>query len=368
MLHIILLILKIIGIILLCILGILLLAILCVLFVPVRYRIELERKEGEGEPPFTVHARITWLMHIVNVRIRYPSDKAYVRVRLFLFTLLRVPDGKERQAGHKKRPPGKREDKTAPDGSQRQPEAIKAEPETSTEQADNIPEPEPESRQKQEIQQKPEADPADTGDAPMHPDPTPSSKKEEGKPIPTVTIRARNEEAIQAERSEEKTSFREKLSGIAAKCKNFFHKIKDLIQNIEYTIRNICDKIKSVSDQIGYYREVIAGDAFRSSFRLCKGELASIVKSLKPQKLRVNLTIGMDDPAATAEILAFYGMLYPVIGEYVDITGDFDRKRIEGCALIKGRIRAFTFVKTAIRVYFNKDIKKLIKLFKKEAA
>lgn len=341
MLHIILLILKIIGIILLCILGILLLAILCVLFVPVRYRIELERKEGEGEPPFTVHARITWLMHIVNVRIRYPSDKAYVRVRLFLFTLLRVPDGKERQAGHKKRPPGKREDKTTPDGNQRQPETIKV---------------------------KQEADPADTGDAPMHPDPTPSSKKEEGKPIPTVTIRARNEEAVQAERSEEKTSFREKLSGIAAKCKNFFHKIKDLIQNIEYTIRNICDKIKSVSDQIGYYREVIAGDAFRSSFRLCKGELASIVKSLKPQKLRVNLTIGMDDPAATAEILAFYGMLYPVIGEYVDITGDFDRKRIEGCALIKGRIRAFTFVKTAIRVYFNKDIKKLIKLFKKEAA
>lgn len=341
MLHIILLILKIIGIILLCILGILLLAILCVLFVPVRYRIELERKEGEGEPPFTVHARITWLMHIVNVRIRYPSDKAYVRVRLFLFTLLRVPDGKERQAGHKKRPPGKREDKTAPDGSQRQPEAIKAEP---------------------------EADPADTGDAPMHPDPTPSSKKEEGKPIPTVTIRARNEEAILAERSEEKTSFREKLSGIAAKCKNFFHKIKDLIQNIEYTIRNICDKIKSVSDQIGYYREVIADDAFQSSFRLCKGELASIVKSLKPQKLKVNLTIGMDDPAATGEILAFYGMLYPVIGEYVNITGDFDRKRIEGCALIKGRIRAFTFVKTAIRIYFNKDIKKLIKLFKKEAA
>ena len=72
MLHIILLILKIIGIVLLCILGIIILALFCVLFVPVRYRIEVMRKEGEDEPPVDVRVKVTWLLHLLNILIRYP--------------------------------------------------------------------------------------------------------------------------------------------------------------------------------------------------------------------------------------------------------------------------------------------------------
>lgn len=66
MLHILLLILKIIGIVLLSILGILLLGIICALFVPVRYRIEAVRQEGEGQPPAAVRVKVTWLLHLIN--------------------------------------------------------------------------------------------------------------------------------------------------------------------------------------------------------------------------------------------------------------------------------------------------------------
>lgn len=59
MLHILLLILKIIGILLLCFLGVLILGMVCVLFVPVRYRIEAARKEGEGEPPVVLLVKVT---------------------------------------------------------------------------------------------------------------------------------------------------------------------------------------------------------------------------------------------------------------------------------------------------------------------
>ncbi len=75
----------------------------------------------------------------------------------------------------------------------------------------------------------------------------------------------------------------------------------------------------------------------------------------------------MDDPAATGEILAVWGMLYPVIGGYVDVAGDFERKRLEGHLLLKGKIRFFTFLRVAVKIYFNKDIRKLYKLLKKEA-
>ena len=95
MLHIILLILKIIGIVLSCIIGILILAAVCVLFVPVRYKIKVVREEGEGNPPVIAWAKVTWLLHLLNVLVRYPS-KVTVRARILIFTVFRLPEKEKR--------------------------------------------------------------------------------------------------------------------------------------------------------------------------------------------------------------------------------------------------------------------------------
>jgi len=95
-------------------------------------------------------------------------------------------------------------------------------------------------------------------------------------------------------------------------------------------------------------------------------ELFSIFSYIRPRKFQADLTIGMDDPAAMGKILSYYGMLYPLIGSCVNVIPDFERKRMEGTVFIKGKIRLFNFIKAALRIYFNKDIRKLLKLFKKE--
>ncbi len=350
MLHIVLLILKIIGIILLCILGILLLAVLGVLFVPVRYKIELSREEGEGKPPFVARAKITWLLHAANIFIRYPAEKAYVRVRLFIFTLFMLP---EKQTNDSAR--SKRHKKTKQNKKEEQNEGIR-------EQASDK-QPQSEERSKdpdtaeRNIKQNPEQEAGQ--DAVQRSKRQTTVSSEGDKELPTVTISAQK-------RTKQKTK-NKKLHKILKMIKNVFHKIRDLFQNIQYTIKNFCDKIKSVSEQIEYYRKLIASDVFQQSFQLCKGELAYIFKKLKPQKIEADLIIGTNDPAVTGEILAIYGMLYPFIGEHMNVAGDFEQQRIEGHVFIKGRIRAVTFVKTAIRIYFNKDVRKLINLLKKEA-
>ena len=91
MLHIVLLILKIIGMILGTLLAVLLVGLCVALFVPVRYRIEARRSEAEGAPPIEAEGSVTWLLHFVNIRFQYPAD-VYLRARLFLFTVfLTVP-------------------------------------------------------------------------------------------------------------------------------------------------------------------------------------------------------------------------------------------------------------------------------------
>lgn len=85
MLHILLMILKIIGIVLAVIIGIVLTVFICVLFIPVRYCIRAEGKLGE-EVPIRLEIRITWLMHAVNIAFSY-SKSACLRLKIFCFTV-----------------------------------------------------------------------------------------------------------------------------------------------------------------------------------------------------------------------------------------------------------------------------------------
>ena len=65
--HVILTILKILGILLLVILGLLLVIVLSVLFVPVRYQLEGE-KTSPGWSEANGKIRVSWLLHLIHLR------------------------------------------------------------------------------------------------------------------------------------------------------------------------------------------------------------------------------------------------------------------------------------------------------------
>lgn len=339
MLHIILLILKIIGIVLLCIIGILLLTVACVLFVPVRYKIKVDREEGAENPPVTVWVKVTWLIHLLNILIRYPS-KVTVRARILIFTVFRLPE-KEKRGRKREKASGTKKIK------QKKPEEI---PEVSDIITDD---------QEQITQAVPQ-----DGEGAVNPvvadNYTAFGGEEEG-----IATDEKKEEP----EDEENVFFFAKIKAVFTMLRQIVEKIKGFFQNIQYTIQKICDKIKAVSNNIQYYRKVWESDPFQKSFSLCKDELKWILKKIKPDKFQSDLIVGVGDPAATGEILAVYGLLYPLIGRHVRIVGDFECEKIhvEGRLYIRGKIRVFTFLRIAVRVYFNKDIKKLIRLLKKEA-
>ncbi len=340
MLHILLLILKIIGILILCLLGALLLGIACMLFVPVRYRIEAVRKEGEGEPPVVLRVKVTWLLHFVNLIVRFDGS-LFVRARILFITLFRLPK-KEKNVKESRRAAesGKKKEKAEKNRTQMpEGELVAAE----------------DNRAQEDVTQ---TLPCET---------TPQTDTVQAQTTEATENRPDESTEESADTPAEKPSFMDKLRAVREILRGIFAKIKGLFENIQYTIQKFCDKIKSASDTIEYYREVIEGEPFRRSFALCKDELLRIFKSLRPQKFQARLVVGMDDPATTGEILAIWGMLYPWIGGHVDVAGDFERKRLEGQALVKGRIRFFTFLRVAVKIYFNRDIRKLYKLLKKEA-
>ena len=385
MLHIILLILKIIGIVLLCILGFLLLVIFCALFLPVRYRIKVCREEGEGKPPFTAYVKVTWLLHLVNILIRYPAAMI-VRARIMLFTVFRMP-GKEKK-GNKK--PEKAESKkinqehskeSENEGEQKYQDdsANKTDSENELERADQEV-----SKTETAIEfHEAAAHTEGAQTSVMENEPREASAYDNFSSFELGTLDEELKQKLQTDSEAEgqssifgKFSLPGKIRKLIEKIKDFIDKIKStvdkikaLFENIQYTIRNFCDKIKSTLDNIQYYREVMESDSFKQSMELCKGELGYVFRKLKPDKFEAYLNIGMEDPATMGQILAVYGMLYPLIGQCVRLVADFESEstHIEGKLDIRGRIRAFTFLRVLIRVYMDKDIRKLIKLLKKEA-
>lgn len=314
-------ILKIIGIVLICILGVLILLLILVLFVPVRYRVKIEREAG-SEESFHLFVKVTWLLHLLNAVYTYPSE-ACLRVRIFCFTIFN--SGQEKGAD--------------------------AEPENKNMTADKR-------------KEKEETDKKNTDDSPKSM--TETRKKMEGskntvsdteKPDP------QNEDAETGNAEYQKMSEKEEKQGLI----KFFQKLIRIFKNIKYTICKICDKIKHIIGNIRYYIDILKSENFQNVWSICGGEIISLLKSIAPKKLEGNLTIGTGDPASTAQILAVYGMLYPFIGNHIFITPDFENPVFEGDFYVRGRITVLKALKTAIKVYFNKDLRKVIQLLKREA-
>lgn len=306
-------ILKTLGIILLVLLGVILTVVLLILFAPIRYKIRVHRKT-EDETPIVADVRVTYLAHIVNAAFTYP-EMAYLRVRIFCFTIFRSDRPK---SGAKNA------------SSEREKEYVEKETQDKKQHHENEAENTPKAVKTEVIEKEAEA----------------AKEDSEGKP-------------------------EKEKSGSVRKAPNkvfeFFGKIWSVLKNIRYTIGRICDKIKDIVNNIKYYVEILQSDRFDRGFRVCKEQLRALFKMLRPRKITGELLIGTGDPASTGQVMAAYGVLYPLVGSHINVTADFERQIVEGSLFVKGRITIFGLIKCAWIIYFNKDIRELIKLFKREA-
>jgi len=311
-------ILKVLGILLLVLLGFALLLILLVLFIPVRYTLN-GQKGGETEQPLSFRIKVTWLLHILNMQFCYP-DAAYLRVRVFCFTVFRS-DREKASSDDKPEPQSEKTESGSENKTADRPESsLKKQPENG-----KLDDPSDETKDKTEDKIE---------------DKTENKKEAEQKP----------------EAEEEPTK------------RGFFKKLISLLKNIKYTITKICDKIKDIIKNIRYYLEILKSDSFKNAFSVCKTQIFTLLKRIRPGKIKGNLLIGTGDPASTGQVLAVYGMLYPFIGNNIILTPDFENQIIEGDLLIKGKITVFGLLKSAWIIFFNKDIRRVIKLLKREAA
>lgn len=325
-LHVLLTLLKILGIAILIILAILLAVLLLVLFVPVRYK---AKGIFEGKN-IDAGVNVTWLFNFLHFRVAYKySEPLHLRLRVIGIPIY-----------DNLRKNGESNNEEEDDFSQYEP-IDNSEWEEARERAKKI------------------AEDYDDYDATYEP-----IKTEE---------ELENEKINETSKSDNKTITDTKVFTETDENSNkgkvllnkIVDKIKSIYSKIKFTVEKIYGIIKKVKANFDYYVKLINLESTKAAFRKCKKQIVKILKLLCPRKYKVNLHLGFEDPATMGEVLAVWGMLYPFHMGKIDIRPEFDTAVIEGNFTAKGHICVVSIIKAACILYFDKNIKLLIRRLKR---
>lgn len=99
-------------------------------------------------------------------------------------------------------------------------------------------------------------------------------------------------------------------------------------------------------------------------------EIKELLKYLAPKKVRGTFAFGTGDPSSTGLVTGLISLFPIAYQEGVYVTPDFEEKRLAADFFVKGRIRVIYFLRLFLRLYQDKELKRMwkqIHRLKKEA-
>ena len=162
-----------------------------------------------------------------------------------------------------------------------------------------------------------------------------------------------------SDKKEKKISpVRKLLSGIQSKRK----RIWDRIHHIRATLGR-------VGTQITWWRDFLEHPRVQAGISLVWKHAKFLIRHVLPTKMDGEITFSTEDPSITGAILAVLGMTIPFHKNCVGVRPLFSGENYcQGNVRIKGRIYGIVFVRAAVSIYFNKNIKYVIRRWKTRRA
>lgn len=383
MIHILLLILKIIGIILLSVIGLLLLAVLSVLFVPVRYK-----AKGDYHKEFTGKLHIGWFLNALRLDASFDKELK-ARARVLFFTLYDSDKNKdEAKAGksyntsdtHSSGDKNRNKDKEKNVFDDMKDETAGGD--IAVSEAGSVKRSGHEGdtqRTEKPVEKKNEAEAGKTSDKKNvgqtegaecvgNAEKPPSEVKKAENATSVIVNKVNGETGANSdgkisEKQPDITSAK-KTPGIIARLKKIIYsltdKVKSIIKKTKRKIRAVIrskDKLKKKIDDI---KMIINDEANKEMVRLLYTQLKALFKEIMPVKYKINIHYGCDDPYRTGQLLMYISVFYGLSGINMNITPDFNEKILEGDIYIKGRVRIYKLLMIVFRVYRNKRFRELV--------
>ncbi len=321
MLHIILGILKIIGILVGIIFLLLLAALLAAVFVPVRYKLSAKAQAGQ----YAVSLRGSWLLHMVSAAVTADSaGESGIEVAIRLFGIRLPLFGSDKKSGKKHKEKDRKEDA--------------------------------------EKGRKPSGDKAVKRDEPEH-----EQKLEPSKPERKPKRRSESEQSSKLSKQERKTGQNESK---AAKMDQKADR-PNILQKIWFQCRRICDKIKQIIQKIvallrkpGELLALAEEYEARELLGTLVGHLVFLIAHYKPRRIRGYVRFGTDDPSVTGQLTGLIYFLLPARADRFSVCPEFNEKVFETETVCSGHIRALHVLRVLWRCFRDKRLRRAISAYR----
>mgnify|MGYP000756136262 FL=1 len=330
MIHIILAILKIVGILLAVLLGLVLLILLTVLFLPLRYRICAE-KHGELKKS-TANVSVSWLFGILKVKAGYRNGQISFVPQIF---------GKK--IDFAKKNTGQTED--------------------SSEEAENNETKNCETEKTEDVSEEKKPLPVLEEKTKPDPEPSPKTETQENKASKSETQDGEMSE-LQAEDAAEPEK-RHRFFNIIEKVRMQIEKIRNRILTAKEQAKKTIRSITKSKETLKRYLDFLRSDLSREVYQILKNHLFYLLRHIRPHKIKGYVHYGFGDPALTGEFTGILYLILPAKCEELDLEPDFEDQVCEGEVLALGHIRICHLALTGAKIFFDKKLKIYWKQFRR---
>lgn len=126
-------------------------------------------------------------------------------------------------------------------------------------------------------------------------------------------------------------------------------------------IQAVIDRLNDLKEKYETVRYITDAPVTKRAFAAVKRAVADLLGHIRPRTMKGHVIFGMEDPSATALIYGAAGSICKMIDQRLILEPDLENKTIKINNLqIKGRIIAGYVLLLAAKIWFNRDVKRVI--------
>lgn len=329
MLHIIIFILKIIGILLLVILGLIFLLVSSVLFVPITYKIRAERKDGVIQ----VRAVAGWMFRLLSVHYRLHTSQE--PMQLLQGRILGIPVWKPLEP--KKEKPKKAEKKSKEKQSK------------------------PKQMEAKQLEQKVEVKSSDKAKERLKKDLTPGTAVAT---IPQPEPEVSRQEQPQDKQAQTKPPRQSILKKLLYAIRRIYGKITAIGRGLFSLVVKLLHMPEKASETIGTLTDFWNLEENVKARESIWRELKFLWKHSRPRKADLTLHFGFEDPSWTGQCMGVLSILNVWYPGRIFLKPEFEQEIFEGTLYIKGHMMLAVPLLSIFRLWRDENVMKMYRRFR----
>ena len=329
MLHIIIFILKIIGILLLVILGLILLLVSSVLFVPITYKVRAERKDGVIQ----VRAVAGWMFRLLSVHYRLHTSQE--PMQLLQGRILGIPVWKPLEP--KKEKPKKAEKKSKEKQSK------------------------PKQMEAKQLEQKAEVKSSDKAKERLKKDLTPGTAVAT---IPQPEPEVSRQEQPQDKQAQTKPPRQSILKKLLYAIRRIYGKITAIGRGLFSLVVKLLHMPEKASETIGMLTDFWNLEENVKARESIWRELKFLWKHSRPRKADLTLHFGFEDPSWTGQCMGVLSILNVWYPGRIFLKPEFEQEIFEGTLYIKGHMMLAVPLLSIFRLWRDENVMKIYRRFR----